>query len=390
MEIITSSTLITQPQDAVQALLESLPADRKPSLTILSGNHAMFDPGALAPLAERCPTLMAGSSCLGIMTDQGLAQGDANGLGLFALYDDEGAYGTGAAALGDSPADAGRAALEAALNDADRAWETPDLIWCVLPPGTEEDVISGMVDLVGPSVPIIGGSVADNQIAGEWVQYVDGELYHDRVVVAVFFPSGSVGVSFSSGYSPTDTSAVVTGAEGRHLLSLDNEPAAEVYNRWTEGMIDGVEDGGNILMHSTRSPLGRPVSVSQGVSEFLLSHPAEVTEQGGLQLFTEIQEGERLYLMQGNLESLINRAGRVADTANRLLQDGHKPVGALMVYCAGCMLTVADRMPDVVESIRDGFDGPFLGVFTFGEQGCFLDSTNRHGNLMISAVVFGA
>ena len=60
------------------------------------------------------------------------------------------------------------------------------------------------------------------------------------------------------------------------------------------------------------------------------------------------------------------------------------------MYCAGCMLTVADRMPEVVSSIGSEFKQPFLGTFTFGEQGCFLDSTNRHGNLMISAVVFGA
>ena len=33
---------------------------------------------------------------------------------------------------------------------------------------------------------------------------------------------------------------------------------------------------------------------------------------------------------------------------------------------------------------------PFLGNFTFGEQGCFVGGTNHHGNLMISVVVFGA
>ena len=33
-------------------------------------------------------------------------------------------------------------------------------------------------------------------------------------------------------------------------------------------------------------------------------------------------------------------------------------------------------------------DAPFVGCFTFGEQG-FLADRNMHGNLMISAVAFG-
>ncbi|MDI3324942.1 FIST N-terminal domain-containing protein [Pontibacterium granulatum] len=390
MQIITKSTLQPEPDRAVDELLSALPEGAAPGLAILSGNYTQFDKYALAKLSDRCPTLLAGSSCLGVMTQTGMAQGEERGLGLFALYDDDGAYGIGSAPVDEDPRQAGYAALASALSDVNRAWETPDLVWCIMPPGNEEEVVAGMVDLIGASVPIIGGSVADNQISGDWVQYIDGELYQDRVVVAALFPSGSIGYSFSSGYMPDERSAVVTRAEGRHLLELDGEPAADVYNRWTQGVLDGVAPGSSILMYSTVNPLGRLVNVAGGYSEYLLSHPAELSATRGLQLFTEIKKGERLYLMQGSMDSLISRAGRVADTARQLLEEGHHPVGALLVYCAGCMLTVADRMPEVVKSINEEFRYPYLGSFTFGEQGCFLDRTNRHGNLMISAVVFGA
>lgn len=391
MQILSASSLASSPQNAVAELMDTLPPTQ-PSLAILSGNVRMFSADALAPLKERCPLLMAGSSCLGVMTDSGLAQGDDSGLGLFAIYDDDGDYGVGSAALGDDPVKAGADALTAALQSADREWETPDLIWCILPPGSEEQAIQGMVDLVGTSVPIIGGSVADNQIAGEWVQYIDGTLHHDQVVVTVFFPSGNVGFSFSSGYSPDSVTGTVTRAEGRTLLEIDGEPAADVYNRWTDGLIEDVPVNGNILMLSTRNPLGRLVNTGgdgEGFSEYLLSHPASVTPEQGIQLFTEVKEGETLHLMRGDMDSLINRAGRVVDTATKLLPPDQTAAGALIVYCAGCMLTVGESMPDVVAGIKAEFSAPFLGVFTFGEQGCFLDATNRHGNLMISAVVFG-
>ena len=63
--------------------------------------------------------------------------------------------------------------------------------------------------------------------------------------------------------------------------------------------------------------------------------------------------------------------------------------GALVIFCAGCMLTVRDRMDRVVAGLDEGLgDAPFLGCFTFGEQGCFVGGENRHGNLMISVTVF--
>jgi hypothetical protein len=53
------------------------------------------------------------------------------------------------------------------------------------------------------------------------------------------------------------------------------------------------------------------------------------------------------------------------------------------------MLTVRDRIDQVVAGLDEGLGGaPFLGCFTFGEQGCFVGGENRHGNLMISVTVF--
>ena len=73
--------------------------------------------------------------------------------------------------------------------------------------------------------------------------------------------------------------------------------------------------------------------------------------------------------------------------AGRLTAD--QVSGALVIYCAGCMLTVQDEMEEVAAEVREALGGkPFLGAFTFGEQGCFTGGENRHGNLMISVVVF--
>jgi hypothetical protein len=50
---------------------------------------------------------------------------------------------------------------------------------------------------------------------------------------------------------------------------------------------------------------------------------------------------------------------------------------------------VQSELQRVVDGLRKPLHNrPFLGVFTFGEQGCLTRGDNRHGNLMISVVTF--
>src|SRR3546814_18769842 len=95
--------------------------------------------------------------------------------------------------------------------------------------------------------------------------------------------------------------------------------------------------------------------------------------------------------MRGSAESLVKRAGLVVSDACTM--SGRPPGemrGGLVIYCGGCMLHVRDRMDDVVDEVRRAMPGaPFLGAFTFGEQGAIVDNCHRNGNLMVSALTFG-
>jgi hypothetical protein len=137
--------------------------------------------------------------------------------------------------------------------------------------------------------------------------------------------------------------------------------------------------------------LGRAVGSAGGLPYYRLSHPETLKKDGSLTLFASVEEGEKIALMEGSIDSLVKRAGRVASAA--LSAGGMRAEdasGALLIYCAGCMLAVREQMSDVVVSVNEVLKGkPFLGMFTFGEQGCFIGGENRHGNLMMSVVVFG-
>lgn len=330
------------------------------------------------------------TSCRGAMTNTGFT----DELGVFAIKDADGAYGTGFARYdGDAKTAACNATIDA-LKAADHLGETPDLIWVSGTPGYEEEVILGIESVVGSDTPVIGGSAADNTVAGDWFVFDRAEVTGAGVVISVMFPSKPVSVAYHNGYAPTSQAGRVTDVHGRRVIAIDGRPAVDVYREWTEDAVDlhlSDADQKSILSEATLLPLGRKVSDHGDVVSYLLAHPATFDKSGAIEFFANIERGEVLTQMTGTKTGLVERAGRVAALARSAGGLSEKPVsGALMVYCGGCMLSVGDRISDVAEQVSAALGAaPFLGTFTFGEQGSIVNVGNRHGNLMISCIVFG-
>lgn len=392
MRIKTAQSHATDAESAIVeiAIALDISAQGKPAFLALHFG-VMTDASDLAAAALRlADAVHGGSSCLGIMTESGIDLESGAAVGAFAIWDAAGSYGTASRDLGIDACAAAREATEAALAAADRSGEIPDLVWLTVAPGREELVIEGIREVIGPDAIIVGGSSADNDVGGAWAQFGPDATHQDGIVVSVLFPSTPFSSDYQSGYAPTGTNGLVTRADGRRLHEIDHEPAAEAYHRWTGGAVPlaGDEDL-SILADATLWPIGRITRHVAGVPFHLLAHPAVAHRDGSLELFANLSVGDRIWQMQGSADSLVARAGRVA----RQARDGIRgeAAGALVVYCGGCMLSVRDRMDEVHAGIDAALGSvPWLGVFTFGEQGVPTGGRAKHGNLMISCTVFGA
>lgn len=394
---VVAGTGASTHQDAARAVEEAwarmVGKVPSPSLVIVATSVAYDLETVRATLARLAgdTRFMGGTSCGGVMTDEGFFGVEGRGLALFGLSDPDGDFGVGTAPLGDDPRGAARRAVEAALADAGCEGQLPGAVWMITTPGGEEAVVQGIADVVGTETPLVGGSAADNTLAGNWRQIAREGVLEGHISVAVLFPSAEVTASFHSGYDPTQSTGTVTRAEGRTVHEIDGRPAASVYDGWTGGAIRGVLDqgGGEVLSKTNLHPLGRFVREVRGVPYFVLSHPERATPDGALGLFTDVSAGDELVCMSGSVDGLVARAGNVvrsALTTGGLRQDQGR--AALIIFCGGCLLTVQDRIDEVHANICRELGGiPFLTMFTFGEQGRIVDVGNRHGNLMISTLV---
>jgi len=352
-----------------------------------------YPAAAMLAAAQALPSdirIHGSTTCAGVMTEEGFHGQDGRALGLWGLRDPGGSFGVGMAAQNGDAGQAAVLALEQALAQAGRPGEAPDLVWLSASPGSEEAVLQGIKRVLGSTVQVLGGTAADNSIAGHWSLLTRDASANNAVVVTVMFPTLASSSSFQSGYSPTDRRGRITAASGRVLQRIDDRPAAEVYNEWTGGLIEAALAGGNILPVTTLSPLGRVAGKVGEMAYYMLSHPDAVLAGGALSLFTEVAVGQEVVLMTGSPHSLVTRAARVTEAALEFESFQRDRIsGALVVYCAGCMLTVRKQMPAVIDGLNTSLGGkPFLGAFTFGEQGCVVGRESVHGNLMISSLVF--
>lgn len=254
-------------------------------------------------------------------------------------------------------------------------------------PGTEEPLLRGLQSEL-KDVPVLGGSAADDDIAGSWSLFTSTARFTSGAALAVIDWPGKVATPWISGAMPTEHQGTVTKAQGRTIYEIDGQPAAVVYDRWLGGALkEPLEKGGVILGLTTLSPLG----VVRGASITLVHPERVVLPAKALSTFAEVARGERVTLVRS---TKIGLQGRPANLVSRAMTEaGIAPAelkGVLLVYCAGCMLAIDPGTAVMVDSLQSVTgQAPIVGGFHFGEQGCPAPGRVEHGNLMTGALLLG-
>lgn len=330
------------------------------------------------------------SSCRGVMTQEGYFPNPV--IGLLGIYDNpQAAYGSAIALQSESIPIARLVdqVIDNALKNANRVGELPSIVLLHGTPGIEESLIENIDRKFGGQVPIIGGSAADNYINKKWSIFTESGVTSEGVALQVLFPSQPVFSGFSAGYSPTEFSGTITKANGRVIQEIDNESASKIYKEWVADY-SGIQIAEQYIFDLvTRFPLGRVVGENFGSQQYKLTHPVRRTSDGGLEVFANVEVGERISLMTGSKNQLIDRVSRVVQEASHKSYQNRSVFGSLTIFCAGSMLRLGEDIYKVHQKMVEQLgESDFICPFTFGEQGRFINGENAHGNLMISSVVF--
>ncbi len=265
-------------------------------------------------------------------------------------------------------------------------------------PGHEERLLAEIIPALGPGIPLLGGTAADDDLSGKWGVFASGGFTTattgvGTVLALVSWP-GRVALSMQSTAMVTPHRGRVTRAFGRTIYEIDGQPAAKVYNQWMGGALTRqLRDGGNIMNETSLQPLGVH-RVERGIGSYVLIHPESmVAANGAMTTFKEIAVGEEIWFMKASRAGFI---GRPAAVVERLMIDARLPasqvLGAYLVYCGGCRLTVNEGTSVMLAGFRGALGHvPFTTAYCFGEQGCSVpNGPAEHGNLMTGALLLGS
>ena len=394
-------------EDTVRAMLDGLPQEAADARLVFIFYDDSHDPHVIhAALRKHFPRarLVGGTSARGVFSEKGMA-GD-HSIGVLALCDKHGEYGVAAAEQGDDPEATAARLLQEALADAGAQGQLPMLVWVFLPSGSEEYAMRGLRSVVGDRCPILGGTAAGNRFLSgpKFSQIATAGVFERGIVVCAMLPSSPLGISLQTGYVPLGPSGVVTavgdgkgarltepGDIGRELLEIDGAPAFETYCTWLgEDDVPPPDDERALLQNGVLWPLAS-IPVESDLHQHLPIVPFGLTPNGGIRVRRAAKVGERVYAMEGDPVQLAPRGGRAAYEAwMNLYPDCEAMTGALVVHCAAARIALAEHVKDMPYYIASALEGrPFLGCFSFGEQG-EVDGCNVHGNLMISVLVFSS
>jgi hypothetical protein len=102
-----------------------------------------------------------------------------------------------------------------------------------------------------------------------------------------------------------------------------------------------------------------------------------------------VREGDTVYLSEGDWNLLLNQFATIPQKA-RDSKPNMRPMAGLFIYCGGAMECIPkDQRQQMAALVGHSMnDFPWMGIFTWGEQGNVPGVGNVYSNLSSCTVLF--
>jgi hypothetical protein len=241
------------------------------------------------------------------------------------------------------------------------------------------DFIKTLFDTYGVELNFIGGGTGTLDDGKRPSLFTESGVLSDAAVIATVPMSSTIGVKH--GWTEVDGPFRVTGADGTTLKSLDGQPAFEIYEDVLAEEASLDVDPDDFFETAKAYPFG----ISRMSAEPIVRDPHEVGEDGSVECFGEIPEGEYVHILHGDEQQLVNAAQAAATAAvgNDSSDDGHSAMGrstdhgeSLFTFdCISRVLYLGDKFERELAVIGGDERNP-TGALTIGEI-----ANDGHGHL---------
>ena len=229
--------------------------------------------------------------------------------------------------------------------------------------GDTNDVVRGAYGTVGATIPIVGGCAGDDLEMVATHQLANDDVSTGTVIGIALSSSGSVGLGVDHGWVPLGQPMAVTATESTSILTLDDEPALDVYLK-AIGHPEPIMTNSDLATLSQTRPFGLRSSDGYHV-RFVRGGDVE---QRSIEFLVAIAEGETVTLMEGDTDSVIGAVGSAVQQATQTLDT--EVLGILAFDCVACRGVIGDDLlPSEIDQLAAQLptDAVVSGLYTYGE-----------------------
>jgi hypothetical protein len=267
------------------------------------------------------------------------------------------------AGIGTKVSQGARAACREAVEMA-RGKSTKEPALCITFPTIvsidPDDVLAGISELLGETVPVIGGgSAIEDEQAAEWggdYQFCGDQALVDAVPVLLISGPLVYSVGVAHGWEPMGRVGVVTRARGNVVHEIDGASTRDFYERY--------------VRTDTGAVLATPLAVYESDGErFFLRSASGFDDDGSATFLGSVPEGAhvRISAVADGDEILAGTDGSVAAALADFASP--EPEAAFVISCAARKWLLGTRTGAEIDQVRAklGEDLPVVGFYAFGE-----------------------
>lgn len=223
-------------------------------------------------------------------------------------------------------------------------------------------LVSGIVDVIGKSIPLTGGLAGDGSLFEETL--VGGNFApRSHVVVGVGFYGKAVRIGHGSagGWDVFGPWRRITRAKDNVLFELDGEPALDLYERYLGDEATGLPGTGLLFPLQIQDPANSERTIVRTIL-------AINRDDRSLTFAGDMPEGWEAQLMRGTFNRLSDGAADAARQASVNVTDEQSGV-AVLVSCIGRRLLMGQRVSEEIEAVGShlGVGLSRLGFYSYGE-----------------------
>jgi hypothetical protein len=236
-----------------------------------------------------------------------------------------------------------------------------------------EPIIRSIEEVAGKDAIIWGGFAGDDFMFKKTFVFSNQKSLNKGIIMLVtdtdkILLAGNA----SAGQKPVGTEKTITKAVGNWLYEIDNKPAAEMVLKYM-GLNLSKEEAETftpgVIVFSLSRNSAEPVLRSSGVFNW---------ENKSIAINGSIREGDKIRL---TLPPDFEVVEEVSNNARKMQQTKIPEADALVMFsCMGRSGDFGPMISDEIEGVKNAFNVPMAGFFTYGEFGRVTNGQNEFHN----------